>query len=640
MDLIAILTPTLPALAWVAERRRGSSEVHLRHGTAVELDPEGAIAGAWTGSFAKRDITNAATSIGTALRRNGDRLLALVGTATASTMQVLWTPDRLVVSNSLALALAAGEDRLEPGYAFYPQDLYTFTLGADRYRRTIPTQRGRLGVYYASVEIDAKGGLRMVPPPSPPRFADYQSYCAMLESEMAAILANAADPARRCRYRPVVSVSAGYDSPAAAVLAKRIGCSEAITFPQPIDRRDQPEDDGTAIARQLGLSVVSRNTFDYQRRTDQPEIEFLAASFGGGQVYLAGTEALLTGRLVVSGGGGDTLWNIALGQRRRPRFPMMLGGYSAIDFFLRLPALEFAVPAIASARWAEIGVLSRSEAMRPWSVGGTYDRPIPRRLLEDAGIARGSFADRKRQVTPVYDSITRRAPSIDSFLSPASREVFADWFSVQAPLCASAARRHKLAVDSYGRIVWSGKLARLVRRLGGSWPPFPAKVWHLRTPMRENAFLFNWAVERQHARYKDALAGKSRDMPMPAREADMNEPPMAPSDADDIAPLPTQFAPADGRAVLRLSPKVTLRRLGEDQGAVVLRLGDGQLYTCNDTTVDFLEAVDGERDLTAIIARLECVYDASPARLRVDLVALAEQLLAEGLIRIEDGAAR
>ncbi len=640
MDLVTILTPTLPALAWVAERRRDSREVHLRHGTAVEPDAEGAIAGAWAGSFAKRDMASAATSIGTALRRNGDRLLALVGTATASTVQVLRTPDRLVVSNSLALALAAGDDRLEPGYAFYPQDLYTFTLGADRYRQTIPTQRGRLGVYYASVEIDARGELRMVPPPSPPGFADYRSYCAMLESEMAAVFANAADPARHCRYRPIVSVSAGYDSPAAAVLAKRIGCSDAITFPQPIDRRDQPEDDGTAIARQLGLSVVSRNTFDYRRRTDQPEIEFLAASFGGGQVYLAGTEALLAGRLVVSGGGGDTLWDIALARRRRPRFPMMLGGYSAIDFFLRLPALELAVPAIASARWTEIGVLSRSEAMRPWSVGGTYDRPIPRRLLEEAGVARGSFADRKRQVTPVYDSITRRAPSIDSFLSPATRMVFADWFSAQAPLRGSAARRHKLAVDSYGRIVWSGKLGRLARRLGGSWPPFPAKIWHLRMPMRENAFLFNWAVERQRARYKDWLAGKGSDMPVPAPEASLEEPPMAPSDADATAPLPTQFAPADRRVVLRLSPKVTLRRLGEDQGAVVLRLADGQLYTCNDTTVDFLEAVDGERDLAAIIARLEGVYDASPARLTTDLVALAEQLLAEGLIRIEDATAR
>jgi hypothetical protein len=33
--------------------------------------------------------------------------------------------------------------------------------------------------------------------------------------------------------------------------------------------------------------------------------------------------------------------------------------------------------------------------MQPYSVGGGYDRPIPRRLLEEAGLPRGSFARTK-----------------------------------------------------------------------------------------------------------------------------------------------------------------------------------------------------------------------------------------------------
>jgi pyrroloquinoline quinone biosynthesis protein D len=103
--------------------------------------------------------------------------------------------------------------------------------------------------------------------------------------------------------------------------------------------------------------------------------------------------------------------------------------------------------------------------------------------------------------------------------------------------------------------------------------------------------------------------------------------------------LPQRFAP-DGRvAVLRLAPKVTLRRLGKDEGGVLLRLADGQLYTCNDTTVAFLEAVDGRRDLAAIIERVLAAFDATRAELTVDFVELAERLLAEDLIRIDDGAA-
>ena len=36
-----------------------------------------------------------------------------------------------------------------------------------------------------------------------------------------------------------------------------------------------------------------------------------------------------------------------------------------------------------------------SDEMKEWSVGGEYDRPIPRRIVEEAGIARESFGMKK-----------------------------------------------------------------------------------------------------------------------------------------------------------------------------------------------------------------------------------------------------
>jgi hypothetical protein len=39
--------------------------------------------------------------------------------------------------------------------------------------------------------------------------------------------------------------------------------------------------------------------------------------------------------------------------------------------------------------------------MRPYSVGGYYDQPIPRRIAEEAGIPRGTFATAKRGATAV-----------------------------------------------------------------------------------------------------------------------------------------------------------------------------------------------------------------------------------------------
>jgi hypothetical protein len=40
--------------------------------------------------------------------------------------------------------------------------------------------------------------------------------------------------------------------------------------------------------------------------------------------------------------------------------------------------------------------------MAPWSIGGEYDRPIPRRIVEEAGVERDSFGQSKKAVAVWY----------------------------------------------------------------------------------------------------------------------------------------------------------------------------------------------------------------------------------------------
>src|SRR6202008_3849903 len=101
---------------------------------------------------------------------------------------------------------------------------------------------------------------------------------------------------------------------------------------------------------------------------------------------------------------------------------------------LRLGALDLSVPAIAAVRARDIGRVSRAPEMRPWTLGGDYDRPIARRILEEAGVARPDFAGGKGLVTPVYDSIPRRAPPLERFLSKASLAAFERWFLDARPI--------------------------------------------------------------------------------------------------------------------------------------------------------------------------------------------------------------
>lgn len=498
----------LPALAFAAEIIAGRPEIYVLCGEAVETDDLGLIAGAWAGPFKERAIERAATSVGTGLRLTDTGLIAIVGTASASSLFFCQAGSRLIVANALALALAAANDNLVTSYPFYPQDLCTFVFGNHRYRQSVPTRCGRLAVHYGSMAIGPDLRLSPAPVTLPPSFPDFASYRGYLVDQTRSVFANAADAVRRYRYRSTVALSAGYDSPAAAVIARDAGCAEAFTFGQPFDRPDSNEDSGAAIGRTLGLSVDEYDTFAYRARSDLPEIEFIASNFGGGQVYLTATGDTLAGRIVASGYGGDRVWARSYGAPS-PHFPFYIGGYSQTEFFLRAPALDLSVPVIGARSFADIGAISRSAAMKPWSVGGDYDRPIPRRILEEAGISRGSFAHRKRRVTPDYDNLTRRAIELDRFLSPVTRTAFESWFATRQPIDRAQLVRHRLVSDSIGRIIWSGKLMRALARYGISWPPFPAQILHLKIPIRRNAFVFNWAVKAQVGKYRAILSRPS-----------------------------------------------------------------------------------------------------------------------------------
>ena len=73
-----------------------------------------------------------------------------------------------------------------------------------------------------------------------------------------------------------------------------------------------------------------------------------------------------------------------------------LSGASFHEFRLRVGFLHLPVPYIGMIHSAAIQAIARSHEMEPWSIGGNYDRPIQRRLAEEAGVPRELFGQRKR----------------------------------------------------------------------------------------------------------------------------------------------------------------------------------------------------------------------------------------------------
>ena len=85
---------------------------------------------------------------------------------------------------------------------------------------------------------------------------------------------------------------------------------------------------------------------------------------------------------------------------------------------------------------------------------------------------------------------------------------------------------------------------------------------------------------------------------------------------------------------LALSPQATLQPLGDTEGGVVLKLDSGELFTVNDTSLAFLQELDGATSIDSVARRLAEIFDIDAATLTSDLVEIADDLIDESLILI------
>lgn len=86
--------------------------------------------------------------------------------------------------------------------------------------------------------------------------------------------------------------------------------------------------------------------------------------------------------------------------------------------------------------------------------------------------------------------------------------------------------------------------------------------------------------------------------------------------------------------VLKLADSISFQKLGDDDGdgAVVLEVKSGQLHTCNDTTAEFLAALDGNRTFAMVVDQLEGTFEVDREVLTSDLAELAKTLEAQQVI--------
>ncbi|HMQ52140.1 MAG TPA: PqqD family protein [Anaerolineae bacterium] len=80
----------------------------------------------------------------------------------------------------------------------------------------------------------------------------------------------------------------------------------------------------------------------------------------------------------------------------------------------------------------------------------------------------------------------------------------------------------------------------------------------------------------------------------------------------------------------RHNPNATHQTVGEE--AVLINLNTGAYYSLNDTGTMFWELLDGERSIAECAALIAQEYEVEPAVVEADLLELATEFKAEGLI--------
>ena len=470
----------------------------------MEVAADRFVAGAWAGPFAQMEFERSASLCGSGAVVEEASVLFATAFHPLEWLFVLRADSHLWVSNSLPFLLTATSEELDLRYPHYFFDLLAdYRKGVASAGRSLRLQSGRAVQVFAccsfrvaadlSVSREEKAGS------APPR--SYAEYAESLQSAVNAILDNAGSGDRSHRFGSVATVSRGYDSVAAAALAKAGGCTRAVTFLQSAkDTAGTPGNDcGAEAARDLAMTVVEYDRSEYQKCEALAEAEFFMTPLGRTNLSLLAFESELTGCMLVTGRHGENLW-------RRDSLPVFdnfaepgavkMSGSESIEYCLRIGAIHLPTPYLEGIHGSALRRITHSDEMRPWSIGGDYDRPIARRIAEEAGVRREHFGQVKMGGGERGDPLAEESQR--DFEAFYARRVRPNDGSPQAGRKSSQHSKTPFVRFRSRLMAQSG----LVRRLAGRYPVDRLHpIWNSR-----HCYRFHWGVWRVSERYRAGAA--------------------------------------------------------------------------------------------------------------------------------------
>ena len=189
---------------------------------------------------------------------------------------------------------------------------------------------------------------------------------------------------------------------------------------------------------------------------------------------------------------GDGMWWM-----NRPRRPILWrsdqSGSSLGEWRLRVGFIHVPLPCLGAEHYPDTQRISRSPEMRPWVLGRRYDKPIPRRILEEAGVPRGTFGEVKRAASA---TIHVDGPAA---LAPATRAALERF---------AASERRRVTFRRRRFPLWQRAVLKGARRVGIESVAARVEASKFALGVMEPEFgslLLRWAVSVVRPRYAAAL---------------------------------------------------------------------------------------------------------------------------------------
>jgi hypothetical protein len=393
---------SLPKLCWCAAIERGVAEVVLTCGPWVESREDAFVEGAWDAPFEDFGFTDSQLLMGSGGVVSSEFALFATPSHNMEWLSVIRGSDRLWISNSLVFALSEANLELDPGYLDYGADIQSAQLGLSREKRHIPTQNGpdvEL-VRYANLRVDAELNVERLAKPDVPPFPGFSDYRGYLAGGLRGLDENARSEARRIRYEWMSTLSSGYDSNGAAALASEVGSKRAISSDAGYSTAGRREpDSGAEVGEALGFEVEVR-TLSPDMLTEAGRAEFAACGDIPELILFAFQDQL--GAKILTTGNSGGYWGVFHGPTSDLGRPDA-GGAGLGELRIRVGFIHLPVPAFGAVRHPDVHAINGSEEMKPWCVDDFYNRPFPRRVLEEMGVPRELFGQTKKGAPVVGD---------------------------------------------------------------------------------------------------------------------------------------------------------------------------------------------------------------------------------------------